>query len=75
LQEAEERDPILLSTGFAKVRFYMFTNETDISKSDAFALRLSLVQAEVDGSEWLVSAVDADYPVCVGVSRNSTIRA
>ncbi|KAJ5229220.1 hypothetical protein N7489_009928 [Penicillium chrysogenum] len=33
LQEAEERDPILLSTGFAKVRFYMFTNETDISKS------------------------------------------
>ncbi|CRL18291.1 Cyclophilin-like [Penicillium camemberti] len=33
LQEAEERDPILLCTGFAKVRFYMFTNETDISKS------------------------------------------
>lgn len=33
LQEAEERDPILLTTGFAKVRFYMFTNETEISKS------------------------------------------
>ncbi|KAJ5787651.1 Peptidyl-prolyl cis-trans isomerase [Penicillium paradoxum] len=33
LQEAEERDSILLSTGFAKVRFYMFTNTTDISKS------------------------------------------
>jgi peptidylprolyl isomerase domain and WD repeat-containing protein 1 len=32
LQEAEERDPILISTGFAKVRFYMFTNDTDISK-------------------------------------------
>lgn len=33
LQEAEERDPILISTGFAKVRFYMFTNETEVSKS------------------------------------------
>ncbi|CRG91345.1 peptidylprolyl isomerase domain and WD repeat-containing protein 1 [Talaromyces islandicus] len=33
LQEAEERDPILVATGFGKVRFYMFTNETDISKS------------------------------------------
>lgn len=33
LAEAEERDPILVSTGFAKVRFYLFTNETDISKS------------------------------------------
>ncbi|OQE28371.1 hypothetical protein PENSTE_c003G07647 [Penicillium steckii] len=33
LQEAEERDPILLTTGFAKVRFYMFTNETEVSKS------------------------------------------
>ena len=32
LQEAEERDPILISTGFAKVRFYMFTNDTEISK-------------------------------------------
>lgn len=34
LQEAEERDPILVSTGFAKVRFYLFTNETDVSKSN-----------------------------------------
>lgn len=33
LQEAEERDAILVTTGFGKVRFYMFTNETDISKS------------------------------------------
>ncbi|PGG99847.1 hypothetical protein AJ79_08399 [Helicocarpus griseus UAMH5409] len=33
LQEAEERDPMLVSTGFAKVRFYLFTNETDVSKS------------------------------------------
>ncbi|KAJ5640915.1 Peptidyl-prolyl cis-trans isomerase cyp15 [Penicillium herquei] len=33
LQEAEERDAILVSTGFAKVRFYMFTNDIDISKS------------------------------------------
>ncbi|WEW61359.1 Peptidyl-prolyl cis-trans isomerase cyp15 [Emydomyces testavorans] len=33
LQEAEERDPILVCTGFAKVRFYLFSNETEISKS------------------------------------------
>lgn len=33
LQESEERDPILASTGFGKVRFYMFTNESEISKS------------------------------------------
>ncbi|KAJ5902592.1 Peptidyl-prolyl cis-trans isomerase cyp15 [Penicillium taxi] len=33
LQEAEGRDAILLSTGFAKVRFYMFTNETEVSKT------------------------------------------
>lgn len=33
LQEAEERDPILFCTGFGKVRFYMFTNEEEISKS------------------------------------------
>lgn len=33
LQEAEERDPLLISTGFAKVRFYLFTNETEISKT------------------------------------------
>jgi peptidylprolyl isomerase domain and WD repeat-containing protein 1 len=34
LQEAEERDPMLFTTGFAKVRFYMFTNEEEISKSE-----------------------------------------
>ncbi|KAL8703108.1 MAG: hypothetical protein Q9201_003699 [Fulgogasparrea decipioides] len=33
LQEAEERDPMLVTTGSGKVRFYIFTNETDISKS------------------------------------------
>ena len=33
LQEAEERDPMLVSTGSGKVRFYIFTNEIDISKS------------------------------------------
>lgn len=33
LQEAEERDPMLVTTGSGKVRFYMFTNETEISKS------------------------------------------
>ena len=33
LQEAEERDPLLIASGYAKVRFYMFTNEVDISKA------------------------------------------
>lgn len=33
LQESEARDPILVATGASKVRFYMFTNEEDISKS------------------------------------------
>lgn len=33
LQESETRDPILFATGVGKVRFYMFTNEEDISKS------------------------------------------
>jgi peptidylprolyl isomerase domain and WD repeat-containing protein 1 len=33
LAEAEERDPILVTTGFAKLRFYLFTNETEVSKS------------------------------------------
>lgn len=33
LQEAEERDPMLVATGFGKVRFYIFTNEEEISKS------------------------------------------
>lgn len=34
LQEAEERDPMLVSTGSGKVRFYIFTNDDDISKSE-----------------------------------------
>ena len=33
LQEAEERDPMLVSTGSGKVRFFMFTNDEDVSKS------------------------------------------
>ena len=33
LQEAEEQDPMLVSTGSGKVRFYIYTNETEISKS------------------------------------------
>ena len=33
LQQSEERDPILVATGLGKVRFYMFTNEEDFSKS------------------------------------------
>ena len=34
LAESEERDPMLFSTAFGKVRFYMFTNEEQVSKSD-----------------------------------------
>ncbi|TKA68293.1 hypothetical protein B0A49_05589 [Cryomyces minteri] len=34
LQEAEARDAMLVSTGVGKVRFYMFTNESNISKSE-----------------------------------------
>lgn len=34
LQESETRDPILFTTGMNKVRFYMFTNDTEISKSE-----------------------------------------
>ncbi|KAH0494063.1 hypothetical protein TgHK011_000697 [Trichoderma gracile] len=33
LQESEARDPILVATGVGKVRFYMFTNDEEISKS------------------------------------------
>jgi peptidylprolyl isomerase domain and WD repeat-containing protein 1 len=33
LQEAEERDPILVCTGSGKIRFYIFSNETEISKA------------------------------------------
>ncbi|KAH7077345.1 hypothetical protein FB567DRAFT_535071, partial [Paraphoma chrysanthemicola] len=34
LQEAEARDAMLVSTASAKVRFYMFTNDANASKSD-----------------------------------------
>ena len=34
LQEAEERDPMLVSTGSGKIRFYIFTNDEEISKSE-----------------------------------------
>jgi peptidylprolyl isomerase domain and WD repeat-containing protein 1 len=33
LQESESGDPILVATGLGKVRFYMFTNDEDISKA------------------------------------------
>lgn len=33
LAESEERDPMLFTTAFGKVRFYMFTNEEQVSKS------------------------------------------
>ncbi|KAK4648705.1 Peptidyl-prolyl cis-trans isomerase cyp15 [Podospora bellae-mahoneyi] len=33
LQESETRDPILITTGVGKVRFYMFTNDEEFSKS------------------------------------------
>lgn len=33
LEQAEARDPILVSTAVGKVRFYMFTNDDDISKA------------------------------------------
>ncbi|KAF2669733.1 peptidyl-prolyl cis-trans isomerase cyp15 [Microthyrium microscopicum] len=34
LQEAEARDAMIVATGLGKVRFYMFTNEMEISKSN-----------------------------------------
>ncbi|TGO31697.1 hypothetical protein BHYA_0430g00030 [Botrytis hyacinthi] len=34
LQESELRDPILFATGVGKVRFYMFTNDEEVSKSE-----------------------------------------
>lgn len=34
LEAAEERDPTLFATGYGKVRFYMFTNEENPSKSE-----------------------------------------
>ncbi|KAH9908677.1 hypothetical protein F4778DRAFT_357959 [Xylariomycetidae sp. FL2044] len=34
LQESETRDPILFTTAVGKVRFYMFTHEEEISRSD-----------------------------------------
>lgn len=33
LAQAEERDALLASTGYSKVRFFMFTNDTEISKT------------------------------------------
>ncbi|KAF7929313.1 uncharacterized protein EAE98_005232 [Botrytis deweyae] len=34
LQESELRDPMLFATGVGKVRFYMFTNDEEVSKSE-----------------------------------------
>jgi peptidylprolyl isomerase domain and WD repeat-containing protein 1 len=33
LAESEERDPLLICTGVGKVRFYMFSNDTEFAKS------------------------------------------
>ncbi len=33
LDEAEQRDPMLFATGYGKVRFYMFANEEEVTKS------------------------------------------
>ncbi|KAH7376277.1 peptidyl-prolyl cis-trans isomerase cyp15 [Plectosphaerella cucumerina] len=33
LQESESRDPIIIATAVNKVRFYMFTNQEEVSKS------------------------------------------
>jgi peptidylprolyl isomerase domain and WD repeat-containing protein 1 len=33
LEDSEARDPMLIATGLGKVRFYLFTNNEDISKS------------------------------------------
>ncbi|KAL8798149.1 MAG: hypothetical protein Q9182_006917 [Xanthomendoza sp. 2 TL-2023] len=48
LQEAEERDPMLVSTGSGKVRFYLFTNEEEISKAtrDVQNEKLKLLNAQ-----------------------------
>ncbi|KAI1138001.1 hypothetical protein F5Y05DRAFT_68643 [Hypoxylon sp. FL0543] len=34
LQESEARDPILFATAVGKVRFYMFTNDEEVSRSE-----------------------------------------
>ena len=34
LQEAEERDPVLVCTASGKVRFYIFSNDDSVSKSE-----------------------------------------
>ncbi|KAK3695244.1 hypothetical protein B0T22DRAFT_454773 [Podospora appendiculata] len=33
IQESEGRDPMIIATGVGKVRFYMFTNDEEVSKS------------------------------------------
>ncbi|KIW37144.1 uncharacterized protein PV06_10766 [Exophiala oligosperma] len=33
LDEAQQRDPMLFATGYGKVRFYMFTDEEDVTRS------------------------------------------
>jgi peptidylprolyl isomerase domain and WD repeat-containing protein 1 len=33
LEEAQERDPLLITTGSGKVRFYIFSNDMEVSKS------------------------------------------
>ncbi|KAK2734153.1 hypothetical protein FQN57_001868 [Myotisia sp. PD_48] len=55
LQEAEERDPILISTGYAKVRFYLYTNETDVSKSTRDVQNEKPIQGRNEGESTAVT--------------------
>ncbi|EEH35020.1 peptidylprolyl isomerase domain and WD repeat-containing protein [Paracoccidioides lutzii Pb01] len=63
LQEAEERDPMVISTGFAKIRFYLFTNETEVSKTSRDVLNEKPVGTRED-----TSAVAAVKPAEAGTS-------
>lgn len=58
LEEAEQRDPMLVSTGYAKVRFYMFTKETEISKQTRDVQNERPRQADTDVLKKGKAAVD-----------------
>lgn len=52
LQESEARDPVLVATAVGKVRFYLFTNEEEISKStrDVQNERPTVLGRKMEGS-------------------------
>jgi len=58
LQEAEARDAMLVSTGAAKVRFYMFTNDASASKSsrDVHNEKPRAAQTKKDAAQALASS-------------------